>query len=160
MVPGTIPEVGNHPPLGDLVTGKRKPATEAAKRAMSKQAPDGVRRAARAAACRRCGVSVMRGLDADLAAAAVAVDVQPLSPAGELAALLAGRRTYALTWVAGRARYEIDVRFPDMIEFRPPGTVFNSDVVAGHVCHAPVLDILASNHIRTGHGGLPKEAPF
>lgn len=146
--------------LGQVLKAGQQPPSDAAKRAMSKQAPDGVRRAARAAACRRCGVSVMRGLDADMAAAAVAVDVQPLSPAGELAALLAGRRTYALTWVAGRARYEIDVRFPDMIEFRPPGSVFNSDVVAGHVCHAPALDILASNHIRTGHGELPKEAPF
>lgn len=102
----------------------------------------------------------MRGLDADAAAAAVTVDVAPLSPAGELAALVSGRTTYALTWIPGRGRYEIDIRFPDMIEHQSPGTVMNSDVVAKHVCHAPALPVMTSNHIRTGTSGLPREAPF
>lgn len=139
---------------------KKPPLSEAAKRAMQRQAPDGVRRQARAVECRRCGATVMRGLDGDALAAPVAVDVAPLSSAGELAALVAGRRTYALTWVPGRARYEIDIRFPDMIECQPPGTVMNSDVVSAHLCHAAPLDVLSTNHVRTNSGALPREAPF
>jgi hypothetical protein len=139
---------------------KKSPLTEAAKRAIHRQAPDGVRRQAKAAECRRCGVAIMRGLDGDALARAVAVDVAPLSPAGELAALVAGRLTYALAWVPGRAAYEINARFPDMIEHQPPGTVPNSDVVVAHLCHAAPLDVLNTNHVRRDSGALPREAPF
>lgn len=44
----------------------------------------------------RCGVQVLTGLDGDAAALAVVVDEAPLSPAGEVAALTDGRRTYQL----------------------------------------------------------------
>lgn len=137
-----------------------KPLTDAAKRAMSKQAPDGVRRAARAHTCRRCGGHTMRGLDADRAAWAVAVDTHPLSPAGELAALLAGRATYSLIWISGLGRYEIDFRYPENIEHEPPGSTANRDVVVVHTCGAPRLDTLRTSIILPARAVELKEAPF
>lgn len=146
------------PQGGFMIT--KPPLSEAAKRAMHRQAPDGARRAARARACPHCGQPTMHGLDDDVAACAVRVDAYPLSQAGELAALIAGRPTYALRWVAGRARYEIDFRHPLNIEKEPAGTVTNLDVVVGHQCGAAYLDRLATSHTRRDAGALPIEAPF
>lgn len=102
----------------------------------------------------------MRGLDAEVMAYATSVDPAPLSPAGELAALLAGRRTYTLTWVPGRARYEIDVRFPDHIEFRPPGSSPHADVVVSHECHADPLPIMHTSHLHAARNKESEEVPF
>jgi hypothetical protein len=102
----------------------------------------------------------MRGLDADRAAWAVAVDVYPLSPAGELAALLAGRLTYSLIWISGLGRYEIDFRYPEHIEHKPPGSTPNHDVVVAHSCGAMRLDTLRTNIIRPVKAVEPEEAPF
>lgn len=138
----------------------KRPPSEAAQRAMHRQAPDGVRRAARASTCPGCGRTTMRGLDADVAAFPVRVDAYPLSPAGELSALLGGRATYALRWVPGRGRYEIDRRAPVNIEHEPPGSTMNLDVVVGHSCHAPHLDIMKTTHLRQDRSKLPKDPPF
>lgn len=137
-----------------------KPLSEAAKRAIQRQAPDGVRRAARAEACPSCGQTTMRGLDGDVAAFAVRVDVRPLSQAGELAALVAGRRTYALRWIAGRARYEIDTRDPINIEHEPAGSKMNLDVVVTHSCGAAPLPIMRTTHVRRTHRENSIDPPF
>lgn len=138
----------------------KPPLSEAAKRAIHRQAPDRTWRAARAQACPSCGRPTMRGLDDDVAACAVRVDVYPLSSAGELAALIAGRQTYALRWVPGRARYEIDFRYPINIEHEPAGTVTNLDVVVRHDCDAGYLDMRTTSHMRRNAGALPIQAPF
>ncbi len=106
---------------------------------MRKRNPDGIARAARAQACSRCGACTFRGLDADAGAFAVRVDAYPLDAAGELLALVAGRRTYTLRWIPGRARYEIDRRESLDIESHPPGEDVNADVVAVHQCNAAPL---------------------
>lgn len=102
----------------------------------------------------------MRGLDADRAAWPVAVDVYPLSPAGELAALISGRPTYSLIWIAGLGRYEIDFRYPENIEHSPPGSKVNRDVVVGHRCGTPRLDIMRTNIVRAVDKPLFNDVPF
>lgn len=57
--------------------------------------------------CRRCGRGVLSGLDGDVLAFDVDADPIALTPSGEVGALLAGRRTYALR-TAGRP--ELDRR--------------------------------------------------
>jgi len=81
----------------------------------------------------------MTGLDGDVMARAVKIDVVPLSALGEVVALLAGRETFSLSWIAGRGRYEIDVRYCEEIRGIPPGSTVNADVVAAHRCGAPAL---------------------
>lgn len=102
----------------------------------------------------------MRGLDADRAAWAVAVDVYPLSPAGELAALLAGRRTYTLMWIAGLGRYEIDFRYPENIRHSLPGSKPNCDVVVAHSCRGSRFAIMRTGIVHAGKPAMPNEAPF
>ena len=78
-------------------------------------------RGASASLC-RCGQTIMTGLDGDVMARAVKIDVVPLSALGEVVALLAGRETFSLSWIAGRGRYEIDVRYCEEIRGIPPGS--------------------------------------
>lgn len=146
--------------LGQVVNPGQQPLSDAAKRAMAKQAPDGVRRSARAGACRRCGAMIMSGLDADRAGWAVAVDPYPLSGAGELAALLTGRQTYSLIWIAGLGRYEIDFRYPENIEHEPPGSKANRDVVVRHSCHAVRLPAMRTSIAHVQKSALPDDPPF
>lgn len=147
----------------DQSADRAERAAERTRQAIRRRAPGGAQRAAQAAACRRCGRPTMRGLDADGpngAAVAVAVDVAPLSAAGELLALLAGRTTFALVWFAGRGRYEIDRRGPIDISAHPPGTVVNCDVVAEHKCHAEPLDVLKTAHSHAQIVSMPRMPPF
>jgi hypothetical protein len=88
------------------------------------------------------------------------VDVYPLSPAGELAALISGRSTYSLIWIAGLGRYEIDFRYPENIEHSPPGSKPNQDVVVGHLCGSPRLDILRTNIIHAVKAADTDEPPY
>lgn len=97
--------------------------------------PDGVTRAARPARCRGCGRLVLRGLDDDVCAIPVTVDVDALTTTGELDALLGGRSTYRLTVAGGRV--EIDRRLKWHMSTPPAADVH---VVAAHVCGAPPLD--------------------
>ncbi len=117
-------------------------------------------RAARVICCRHCAAPVFRGLDADVTALEVTVDVRPLNAAGELAALIEGRRTYELTWTARPGRYELDRRDHFRIKGRPPGTQ-GIDVLAAHLCDQP----LGSGRLSTGPAAqmvehLPDEPPF
>lgn len=92
---------------------------------------DGVTRRARLTRCRRCGAMVFAGLDHDKVALAVRVDPTPLSPVGELSALLTGRVTYELSRGDG---YRIDERRAGHI-----GKPTKADVVAEHACGANPL---------------------
>lgn len=74
----------------------------------------------------RCGVEVIAGWDGDRAAQFVVLDAAPITAAGEVAALTAGRRTYRL-WRAG-----LDRRDRWNIPGHPPG--LDLPVHAEHRC--------------------------
>lgn len=95
---------------------------------------DGSRLHRRAATttCRRCGMVVLRGLDADRCAFEVLADPRRLSPAGEVAALRDDRRTYLLD------HGELCRRNHWNIPGRPPTDT--RTVLAEHRCGAPVPD--------------------
>lgn len=115
-------------------------------------------RAARVIACRDCSAPVFRGLDADIMALEVTVDVRPVNADGELTALLEERRTYELSW-NGR-RYEIDRRDQFRIKGRPPGTR-GIDVLVSHVCgHTIGFDRLSTGPAAHMVEHLPDEPPF
>jgi hypothetical protein len=63
-------------------------------------------RLARGATC-PCGAHVLVGLDADRAALLARVDPQPITPVGELSALLAGRFTYDAIRVGNRLQLSL-----------------------------------------------------
>lgn len=81
--------------------------------------PDGYTRAARIGTCPHCRARVLRGLDDERCALAVDVTPVELDHYGEYLALARGLRTYYLTRrmsVSGSSRWEIDPRYPAMIE--------------------------------------------
>ncbi len=115
---------------------------------------DGIARQARPRRCPRCGAVVLAGLDADLAALRAVVDPAPLSAQAELAALLAGRRTFRLANADG-GRVEIDARDHFAISATPPGG--NVIVVAAHECGKPLAEIPSANipPVVPGEEGCP-----
>lgn len=98
---------------------------------------DGTTRVARARRCRTCREYTLVGLDSDHCALPVAVDADPLSPAGEVAALLAGQTTYSLRDLAGRL--ELDRRTHFEIRGDAARESVRHDVLARHVCGQPSL---------------------
>lgn len=96
--------------------------------------PDGVSRRARLHPCRTCGRPIVSGLDANVCALTGHADPEPLTAAGEVAALLDGRATYELTDRVDRS--ELDARSAWDIRARPAG--HSPPVLAGHRCGAPV----------------------
>lgn len=98
---------------------------------------DGTNRVARARRCRTCREYVLVGLDSDHCALPVAVDPDPLSPAGEVAALIAGRATYSLRYLADRL--ELDRRTQFEIRGDASRDSVRHDVLARHQCGMPSL---------------------
>lgn len=97
--------------------------------------------------CRRCEAPTFVGVDAEYGGMNATVDNYPISNSGEIAALISGRMTYYLRWIAGRARYEIDRRDSFDIAARSADDVgANADerVVAQHKCGTPPVDRLAA----------------
>jgi hypothetical protein len=136
-------------------------ARQAAKKATEVKtgAPAGSR-GARVVCCRNCAAPVFRGLDADLMALEVTLDVRPVNAAGELAALIEGRRTYELSWIARPGRYEIERRDHFRISGRPPGTS-GIDVLTSHVCGQTIgFDRLSTGPAAHMVEHLPDEPPF
>ena len=110
---------------------------------------DGITRKARARRCPSCRAAVVRGLDHDRCALTVVVDPTPLSPAGELEALLLRRFTFDLRRFAGQLN--IDRRYPERIVASPAGTP-PGDVVVAHDCNAPPISgTTTSNLDRSVH---------
>lgn len=91
-----------------------------------------VSRNARRIACPRCHAWTLRGLDSDMCAIDARVDLVPLSPVGEVVALLANLGTWRLTRSANKWR--LDPRDPETIKAVPAGTVIGGDVVPRHEC--------------------------
>jgi hypothetical protein len=117
---------------------------------------DGISRRARARHCRKCGALVMAGLDADVLAAPVLCDIQPLTPLGEIAALFEGIRTVSITWEGNR--FVIDDRDQWRIAGKPAGTAPNSDVVTEHVCGRTVPhEMRAPSNAITAHTTTPSK---
>ena len=104
--------------------------------------PDGVTRRARPRPCPRCQPLVLVGLDHARCALPPTTNPTPLTPAGELAALLTGRETYKLT--PNRNAYELNWRDQHSIRAKPAGTLHGADIVATHQCGAPELDAAPS----------------
>jgi hypothetical protein len=102
---------------------------------------DGTTRAARARRCRSCRDYVIVGLDADRCALPVAVDPDPLTELGEAAALIAGRRTFALSYRTGRLELDLRTTYEiRSVRQRDSGRV---DVLAEHVCGCPSIGTAA-----------------
>jgi hypothetical protein len=116
----------------------------------------GTGRRAHAIYCPQCHALCIAGLDADRCAISVRCDPVPVpDPAGELAALLAGRRTYRLSWVG---RYELDPRTPVEIETEHPGDPLNGGVVevlVQHRCGLPTPGVPGHWEPRNRHAGPP-----
>lgn len=93
---------------------------------------DGISRKAAARLCPLCRRPMMVGLDADTAAFTAKCSPEPLNATGELLALMAGLRTYSISWL-GNA-YVIDFRDVDRIKWSPPGSNSRDDVLAEHRC--------------------------
>lgn len=84
-------------------------------------------RRAKLTACKRCGAKVLRGLDDDVAALDTTVDAEPVSAAGELAAIADGLRTYELygddlsyRTLYWHVRYASETTRPVHVEHRCP----------------------------------------
>jgi hypothetical protein len=100
---------------------------------------DGAPLGARYAAPRlhHCGAWTLIGLDDDVLAFQARVDPTPLTPAGELACVLAGRPTYDLT--RRGVRLVLDARDDHALRARPPAAPgARYDVLPAHRCHCPV----------------------
>ena len=102
-------------------------------------------RGIRALHCPRCRAPIISGTDADYCALIIQADTTPLSPAGEMVALLGGRTTYTLEQpLAGCAR--LFRRNPSRIARQKPGTPDKPwrkyDVLARHQCGHQIPDTL------------------
>lgn len=93
----------------------------------------GTSRRARLIECRFCRAWVVAGLDADVAAFDSSADPTPLTPTGEVLALLDGRATFDLT--ERRDRSELDYRDAAVITGHPAD---RGRVLAEHRCGLPV----------------------
>lgn len=88
--------------------------------------PDGIARQVRTRACRRCGQTILAGLDADRGALAAEADPTPIDTLGEALALATGRATYDAVTAGGRleldrrgqARVEAPRKYPVLAEHR------------------------------------------
>lgn len=92
--------------------------------------PDGTLRRAQTRECATCHALILTGLDDDIAAVAVRVDPNPLTPLGEALAHIDGLRTYSLQHEAGRLI--LNYRDHWRIAAWPAGT--RGDVMAEHTC--------------------------
>jgi hypothetical protein len=82
-----------------------------------------------------CGQPVLTGLDSDLCAWPATVDPLPLTPTGEMLALLGGRTTYDYWTNARQLHRRIDVA----IRGRPATDTGSTRVLATHICNTPPL---------------------
>lgn len=148
----------DHPALPALPTSPAsltpKPAskptrrlTEAAKRGMVARGTmdehTGATRHARYSKCGICKARTIIGLvNPHFGTYAVECDPTPLSAAGELGAIIAGRALFDLSAHGGR--WEIATRGIFTMRGRPPGTP-NNDVLVRHECGSPKLDSIRSS---------------
>jgi hypothetical protein len=92
-------------------------------------------RRTRAILCPGCRRPIMRGLMPLPTPWPVDADPTPLSSLGEALALLAGVKTYELSWSFDH--YEIRHREWSMVTYGPADTLKESDVLGAHNCRVP-----------------------
>lgn len=123
----------------------------------------GATRTARARYCERCRAHIFRGLDADWGSLSRDIDPHPLTRLGEVAVLLAGRRTFTLRFLY--SQFVIDPRNRFVIAAEPAGSVPGADVVVQHDCglvgqlgKAHLEPVVRRRRVRTVP--LPDDPPF
>lgn len=120
----------------------------------------GLSRRARPRPCPLCRTWTVAGIDDDIAAFSTHADPTPLNQLGEVAALIAGRRTVELVHTGGRL--QLEQRWADHIETRPAGQG-RYDVLAVHACGQPIPDdpalTLTSAHAPSPAASLPPGSP-
>lgn len=94
----------------------------------------GLSRRARPRPCPHCCAWTIAGLDADVCALETHVDPSPLTPLGEMLALLDHRPTFEL--VRAEGRFQLERRHAWRITFAPAGSTPRADVLALHRCDA------------------------
>lgn len=120
-------------------------------------------RAAKTTFCPHCRHPIYRGLLEMPTPWLVDVDPVPLSPEGEVLALLKGIITYTLSWVG--SRHEINRRYQWQIRNHPAATLKGVDIVAQHVCGQPAKWPTMSSQVPAkptvaSDSELPQEAPY
>lgn len=121
--------------------------------------PHGQGRAAGAATCQHCKRTVIRGDDHHRVALLATCDPTPVDTEGELQALLAGRKTYALNWVG--SRYELTRRLAINITSKPANArTADFDVLAEHKCGAPQIPAVATHLAIPQRPTLSDNPPF
>jgi hypothetical protein len=122
--------------------------------------PGNAHRTARPVNCEECGRYVLRGLTRDKGGISVDCDPEPLSPLGEVMALLAGNRTYESQWFAGQ--HTISWRDKYAIAAHIAGDQI--DVLIRHDCQrSPLYDfprMRSVQSVRTVTEELPIDPPF
>jgi hypothetical protein len=83
--------------------------------------------------CNRCGAKVLVGLDSDVAAMRVTVEVHPVDPMGEFHALMGGRESFA--HIMRGKKMVLRHRSAGQIRMHPANT---RRVVVTHVCGQPL----------------------
>lgn len=97
---------------------------------------DRVRRSVRLRSCPVCAEAVLVGLDAEVAALAVTLDVRALDRRDELVALLTQRATFEL--IPARGRFVLEHRHADLIRGRPADPQSRYPVLVEHRCYVPL----------------------
>lgn len=118
----------------------------------------GLGRRARLTRCTTCRAPVMSGLDGDVCALEAWCDPRPLTPAGEAAACVDGRRTWSLT-KARAGRFELDPRDAREIRRHPAGTERRRDVLAEHRCHAELPTTFGEPYGSTSFAEITQPLP-
>lgn len=83
--------------------------------------------------CARCGTATFGGWTREPCALLITLDAMPLDPESELAAAVAGCRT----WTLHAIPQELTMRAPSAIRAHPAGTAPRQSVHAEHRCTAP-----------------------
>lgn len=103
-----------------------------------------------------CGAPVLSGLDSDLCAWPATVDPTPLTPTGEMLALLGGRTTYDY-WTASR---QLHRRVDVAITGHPATDTGSTRVLATHICGTPPLPAYPTPAISTTTEETSDVPPF
>jgi hypothetical protein len=107
---GTTAFVVPQPPIGGAErNGTGGKVSKPAPRALIKKRQEAAARAAKPTPCPRCSAPTLYGLDDDTAATEARVDPTPIDKLGEVAAILAGLKTYT-AWPVGAGRVELSRR--------------------------------------------------
>lgn len=122
--------------------------------------PGNAGRTARPRNCESCGRYVLRGLDREYGGLNTDCDPEPLTPLGEVMALLAGMRTFESKWFAGQ--HTISYRDRYAIASHIAGDEI--DVLIAHDCQRSELIALprmrSVQSVRVVTAELPIDPPF